>query len=238
MPLASPPAEPCFELNEVYFRRAWGMTAKDGALPVSPVAGVSPCALSPEIERLAIAGMGNLKNMAEQQAGYGEQKDGVPIKKTRYVKNTLYPRSGRDWRVSCLPPQDSGQGSIHPKIERGAGVRCPDFWQDVCSGEPWLEGVGASRKASGGTRSAKGQARMGDGQGARIVRAASIRLVPLGRTGIIARLSWLKTWGGKIVCFSRTPGIAVGVLSANRAFEPLYKFVVVTLKFNNYLLVL
>ena len=36
MPLASPPAEPCFELNEVYFRRAWGMTAKDGAFSDSP----------------------------------------------------------------------------------------------------------------------------------------------------------------------------------------------------------
>jgi len=82
--------------------------------------------------------MGNLKNRAEQQAGYGEQKDGIPIKKTRHVKNSLYPRSGRDWRASCLSPQDSGQGSIHPKIERGAGARYRDVWPGVWSGEPWL----------------------------------------------------------------------------------------------------
>jgi hypothetical protein len=80
MPLASPPAEPCFELNEGYFRRAWGMTAKDGALRIAPVAGVSPCFSSPEISRPARAGIEALKNMAEQQAGYGEQQDGFPSK--------------------------------------------------------------------------------------------------------------------------------------------------------------
>ena len=34
-------AETFFELNQFYFRRAWGMTAKDWALPDSPVAGVT-----------------------------------------------------------------------------------------------------------------------------------------------------------------------------------------------------
>ena len=105
MPLASPPAQPCFELNEVYFRRAWGMTAKAHALPDSGVAGVSPCSSSPEINRPARAGIEALKNMAEQQARYGEPGR-RPLKKTRHVKNTLYPRSGRDWRESCLSPHD------------------------------------------------------------------------------------------------------------------------------------
>ena len=35
MPLASPMAETFFELNQFYFRRAWGMTAKDSALPIA-----------------------------------------------------------------------------------------------------------------------------------------------------------------------------------------------------------
>jgi len=34
-------AETSFELNEFYFWRAWGMTAKDAALPDSRVAGVA-----------------------------------------------------------------------------------------------------------------------------------------------------------------------------------------------------
>ena len=34
-------AETFFEHTPVYLRRAWGMTAKDGALPDSPVAGVT-----------------------------------------------------------------------------------------------------------------------------------------------------------------------------------------------------
>jgi hypothetical protein len=41
MPLASPIAETFFELNQFYFRRAWGMTAKVSALPDSRVAGVA-----------------------------------------------------------------------------------------------------------------------------------------------------------------------------------------------------
>jgi len=41
MSLASPHAETAFELYEFYFRRAWGMTAKDSALPDSRVAGVA-----------------------------------------------------------------------------------------------------------------------------------------------------------------------------------------------------
>jgi hypothetical protein len=39
MPLASPIAEPGFELKPLFFRRAWGMTAKASALPNSRVAG-------------------------------------------------------------------------------------------------------------------------------------------------------------------------------------------------------
>jgi hypothetical protein len=34
-------AEPFFDLNEFYFWRAWGMTAKVSALPDSRVAGVA-----------------------------------------------------------------------------------------------------------------------------------------------------------------------------------------------------
>jgi hypothetical protein len=45
--------------------------------------------------------------MAEQQAAYGEQKDGVSFKKTRHVKNSHYPRRGRYWREACLSPQAS-----------------------------------------------------------------------------------------------------------------------------------
>jgi len=41
MPLASPIAETFFELTTVFFRRAWGMTAKVSALPDSRVAGVA-----------------------------------------------------------------------------------------------------------------------------------------------------------------------------------------------------
>jgi hypothetical protein len=41
MPLASPIAEPFFELTTVFFRRAWDMTAKVWALPDSRVAGVA-----------------------------------------------------------------------------------------------------------------------------------------------------------------------------------------------------
>jgi hypothetical protein len=40
MPLASQLAQTFFELNQFYFRRAWGMTAKVAALPDSRVAGV------------------------------------------------------------------------------------------------------------------------------------------------------------------------------------------------------
>jgi hypothetical protein len=72
MPLASPPAEPCFELNEVYFRRAWGMTAKAQALPDSRIAGVSTCSSSPETSRPAIAENKNLENHGEAASGYGE----------------------------------------------------------------------------------------------------------------------------------------------------------------------
>jgi len=34
-------AETFFELNQLYLRRAWGMTTKAEALPDSPVAGVA-----------------------------------------------------------------------------------------------------------------------------------------------------------------------------------------------------
>jgi hypothetical protein len=50
-------AETFFEHTPVYFRRAWGMTAKDSALPDSRVAGVTPCPSSPEIKRPAKAGI-------------------------------------------------------------------------------------------------------------------------------------------------------------------------------------
>ena len=86
-----------------------------------------------------------MKNLAEQQAGYGEQKDGVPFKKTRHGKNSPYPRSGRYWREPCLTPQGSCQGSIYQTINRGAGPRHPDVWPGVWSGEPLaLKGNGAS----------------------------------------------------------------------------------------------
>ena len=41
MPLASPLAETFCEPDEIYFPRAWGVTAKDSALPDSRVAGVA-----------------------------------------------------------------------------------------------------------------------------------------------------------------------------------------------------
>jgi len=59
MPLASPIAETFFELNQFYFRRAWGMTAKDGALSGSPGRWRGPCPSSPEIKRPARAGIEN-----------------------------------------------------------------------------------------------------------------------------------------------------------------------------------
>ena len=61
-----------FELNQFYFRRAWGMTAKDSALPDSRVAGVTPCPSSLEIKRPARAGIKNFEKMVQQQADYGE----------------------------------------------------------------------------------------------------------------------------------------------------------------------
>jgi hypothetical protein len=64
MPLASPIAETFFEPDQFYFRRAWGMTAKDSALPDSRLAGVSPCASSSGKKRPATAGIRSLKKMA------------------------------------------------------------------------------------------------------------------------------------------------------------------------------
>ncbi len=64
--------EPWIELTAVYFRRAWGMTAKDVALPDSPYRWRDPCASSPEINRPVTAGITPLKTMAEQQAACGE----------------------------------------------------------------------------------------------------------------------------------------------------------------------
>jgi len=52
-------AETFFEHTPVYLRRAWGMTAKDGALSSSPGRWRGPCPSSPEIKRPAIAGIEN-----------------------------------------------------------------------------------------------------------------------------------------------------------------------------------
>lgn len=63
MPLASLMAEAFFELNQFYFRRAWGMTAKLWALQIARVAGMAHAFSSPEIKRPAIAGIKALKKM-------------------------------------------------------------------------------------------------------------------------------------------------------------------------------
>ena len=148
MPLASPPAQPCFELNEVYFRRAWGMTAKAHALPDSGVAGVSPCSSSPEINRPARAGMGNLKNRAEQQAGYGERGNGIPFKKTRHGKNSHYPRSGRYWRDACQFPAGGMTGERLSNNQAGRGGAINRRLARECGAESrGLGESGASRKA-------------------------------------------------------------------------------------------
>ena len=72
MPLASPIVEPGFELKPVFFRRAWGMTAKVSALPDSRVAGVTHALRRGKKKRPETAGIKRLKKMAEQQAAYGE----------------------------------------------------------------------------------------------------------------------------------------------------------------------
>ena len=91
------------------------MTAKDGALPIAPFAGVTPCASSPEIIRPAIAGITLLKNLAEQQAGYGEQKDGVFLSKKRAMSKTAFIRA-------------AGETGVHPACprriqDRGASIQ-------------------------------------------------------------------------------------------------------------------
>ena len=80
MPLASPLAETFFELNQFYFRRAWGMTAKDGRYPVAPVAGVIPCPASLEIKRPARAGINTLEKDGEAASGLRRDLGGVPLK--------------------------------------------------------------------------------------------------------------------------------------------------------------
>jgi hypothetical protein len=57
------------------------MTAKDWALPDSPNRWRVPMLFVAGNKPPAIAGTTPLKNMAEQQAGYGEQKDGVFFQK-------------------------------------------------------------------------------------------------------------------------------------------------------------
>jgi len=66
------PAEPFFELTLVFFRRAGGLTAKDGALPDSRFAGGPPALRRRKKDRPARAGFKSLRKMAEQQAAYGE----------------------------------------------------------------------------------------------------------------------------------------------------------------------
>jgi hypothetical protein len=70
--------------------------------------------------------------------------NGVGVKtKTRRVKNTKQKNSS----LAELPK------ALNPV--------CSDFWLAVSSREPWLGGNGASLKAHGGTRTAKGQTNMG-----------------------------------------------------------------------------
>ena len=66
------PAEPFFELNSVFFRRAGDLTAKTAALPDSRVAGGPPALRRWKKDRLAAAGLTDLRKTAEQQAAFGE----------------------------------------------------------------------------------------------------------------------------------------------------------------------
>jgi hypothetical protein len=78
MPLASPIAETFFELNTVFFRRAWGMTAKVSALPNSRLAGVTHALRRREKSAPRQREIRTLKKMAEQQADYGETSAASP----------------------------------------------------------------------------------------------------------------------------------------------------------------
>ena len=86
MPLASPHAQPFFELTTGFSRRAWGMTAKVSALPDSRVAGVAHALLRWE-KSARESGINSLKKMAELQAGYGERWNGVGLENTPCPKH-------------------------------------------------------------------------------------------------------------------------------------------------------
>jgi hypothetical protein len=79
MSLASPIAETVFELNEFYFRRAWGMTAKVSALPDSrSLAWLMPCVAGNKTPRDS----GNQKFEKDGVAASALRRnlDGVPLK--------------------------------------------------------------------------------------------------------------------------------------------------------------
>jgi hypothetical protein len=86
MPLASPMAETFFELNQFYFWRAWGMTAKDSALPDSrSLACPMRCVAGNKTPRES----GNQKFEKDGVAASGLRCDlGAFPLKTRHVKNT------------------------------------------------------------------------------------------------------------------------------------------------------
>src|SRR5208283_2509027 len=72
--------------------------------------------------------------------------------------------------LACALSRSSKGRSLPPQSEWGAGSRCSDVWPAGSSREPWLGGEGASLKAHGGTRTAKGQTNMGTGQVAQVAR--------------------------------------------------------------------
>jgi hypothetical protein len=161
MPLASPRAEPCFELNEGYFRRAWVHDSESWGVTDSPGRWRDPCASSPEINRPAIAGIRSFEKFGGAASGLWRAKGRRLPSKKRAMSKTAIIREAGDPDVNPAP-QVSCQGSVQPTVKRGAGSRFPEVWAEGCSGDPLaLKGNGASLKAHGGTRTVKGQAGIG-----------------------------------------------------------------------------
>jgi len=74
--------------------------------------------------------------------------------------------------MPACPRRRHDRGASIQRSNWSRGRVTPDVWPGVCSGSRGLGKLGASRKAHGGTQTAIGQAGMGDGEGARIVRVS------------------------------------------------------------------
>ena len=103
------------------------MTAKAGALVDSPVRWRGPCSSSPGINRPVTAGRGTVKNLAEQQAAYGETWAASVLKKgamTKTLTKTFWPRRVAEgfkrvaWGASVLSLGRNGAvWSVRPFVE-------------------------------------------------------------------------------------------------------------------------